>query len=145
MPHLELYTHLVWATWDRMDSISPDWKRDLHRALGKECDNLGCHVLALNGIENHVHLLVSQPATLAVAQIAKQIKGATSLFVNQHNLFDGHFQWQRDYAAFSVSRWDRRKIMGYIERQKEHHANGTTIARLELPPLGQMRRNVSPQ
>jgi REP element-mobilizing transposase RayT len=98
-----------------------------------ECGKLNCHILALNGVENHVHLLVSQPATLSVAHLAKQIKGSTSFFVNKRHLFDGHFQWQHDYAAFSVSRWDRTKIIAYIERQKEHHANGTTLARLELP------------
>jgi hypothetical protein len=43
----------------------------------------------------------------------------------------GHFKWRPTYAAFSVSRWNTRKIADYIERQKEHHENGTLKMPLE--------------
>lgn len=64
-----------------------------------------------------------------------EVKGASSFVVNQKKWFEGHFQWQGDYAAFSVSRWDKPKITTYIDNQKQHHANGTIRPQLELPPL----------
>jgi len=139
MPYLQTYVHYVWATWDRRDTIEPHWEHDLYTEIRAECARMKCVVRALNGIENHVHLLVDLPAILAIAEGAKQFKGASSLFVNERLAPAEKFKWQHEYAAFSVSRWDVKKICSYIERQKEHHAQNTTIARLELPPLQQMR------
>ena len=139
MPFVQNYVHFVWATWDRRDTIEARWEADLYAELRAECVRLKCLVRALNGIENHVHLLVDLPATIAIAEAIKQIKGASSLFVNDQLAPAEKFKWQHEYAAFSVSHWDVNKIRRYIERQKEHHARGTTIERLELPPLEQMR------
>ncbi|BCM91450.1 hypothetical protein IAD21_03323 [Abditibacteriota bacterium] len=69
----------------------------------------------------------------------KQVKGASSLFVNTQLSPLEHFKWQHEYAAFSVSRWDRHKIATYINNQKEHHAAGTIKSQLELPPLKDVR------
>ena len=139
MPFVQNYVHFVWATWDRRDTIQAHWEADLYAEIRNESHKMKCVVRALNGIENHVHLLVDLPTTLCIAEVAKQIKGASSLFVNDNLSPSEKFQWQHEYAAFSVSRWDVNKIRLYIARQKEHHAQGTTIESLELPSLQQMR------
>jgi len=139
MPFVQNYVHFVWATWDRRNTIEARWEEDLYAELRAECWRTRCVVRALNGIENHVHLLVDLPPTLTIAEAAKQIKGASSLFVNEHLAPAEKFKWQQEYAAFSVSRWDVNKIRKYIDRQKEHHAAGTIKPELELPPLQKMR------
>jgi len=139
MPYLETYIHYVWATWDRQNIIEPNWEADLFRVVRAEAARMKCKVWALNGIENHVHLLVGLPATHSIAEVAKQVKGPSSLFVNEHLAPKEWFKWQHEYAAFSVSRWDVNKIRLYIDRQKEHHAAGTIKPELELPPLQKMR------
>ena len=139
MPYLQTHIHYVWATWDRPDTIEAHWEAGLYASLRAECARLKCHVRALNGIANHVHLLIDLPATVSLSEIAKQVKGASSLFANEKLTPSEWFKWQHEYAAFTVSRWDVPKIRDYIDRQKEHHAVGTTKAELELPPLQQMR------
>ncbi len=118
---LALYLHLNWATWDRLPLITSDIERRLHRNIESEAQKQGCTVLALNGMPDHVHLFVSIPATITIANLVKQVKGVSSHFVNETLQPDGQFKWQGNYGAFTVSRWDIDKIIGYVKKQKEHH------------------------
>lgn len=101
--------------------ITPDIEHRLYRVIESEAQKLDCQVLALNGQEDHVHLLVLIPSTLAIADLLKQIKGVSSHFVNEVLKPPAQFKWQGSYGAFTVSRWDVDKIKEYIKRQKEHH------------------------
>ena len=93
-----------------------------------------CDVLALDGTQDHVHSLLSFPATVCVSEVVKQMKGNSSLLANREFELPFDFKWSGAYAAFSVSRWDKSSLVAYIENQKQHHANGTTKTSLELPP-----------
>jgi REP element-mobilizing transposase RayT len=118
---LRLYLHLVWATWDRLPLITPEIERRLYRCIESEAQQQGCKVLALNGVADHVHLVVSFPATIAIADLVKQVKGVSSHFVNEVLAPPVQFKWQGSYGAFTVSRWDVDKVVQYVKRQKEHH------------------------
>ena len=122
---LEVFIHFVWATWDRAPLIQPAVERRLYRNIFSEAEKQGCKVLALNGIADHVHLLVKMPSTVTMATVMKQVKGVSSNFANDELFPNRRFKWQGGYGAFSVSRWDVDKIMGYIRKQKSHHADKT--------------------
>lgn len=128
---LALYIHLVWTTWDRLPLIGSEIERRLHRHLESEAQRLGCKVLALNGMEDHVHLFLELPTTLSIAELVKNLKGLSSHFVNETLQPHDIFKWQAGYGAFTVSRWDVKNVVGYIKKQKEHHAAGKVIAALE--------------
>lgn len=119
---LALYLHIVWGTWDRLPLITPDIERRLHRNIESEAQKMKCTVLALNGTLDHVHLVASFPTTITIADLVKQVKGVSSHFVNETLQPETQFKWQGGYAALTVSRWDLSKIIGYVKRQKEHHA-----------------------
>ena len=128
---LSLFLHVVWATWDRLPLITPDIERRLYRTIESEAQEQGCTVLALNGTENHVHLLVTIPSTITMADLLKQVKGVSSHFVNETLKPPTQFKWQGSYGAFTVSRWDVDKIKGYIKGQKEHHQTGELVPEFE--------------
>ncbi len=73
---LALYVHLVWATWDRLPLITPSVEHLLHHVIGQEVVKHGCAILAINGIEDHVHLLIALPTTVVIATLVSQAKGA---------------------------------------------------------------------
>ncbi len=77
-----MYLHYVWATWDRLPLITPDIQQEIYAVIIGECKKLECTVIAVGGIEDHVHLLIGFPTTLAVAEIIKQIKGSFFSFCN---------------------------------------------------------------
>jgi REP element-mobilizing transposase RayT len=91
-------------------------------------------VLALGGVEDHVHLLVRIPATVSVAALMNQVKGASSHLL-MHRTGNEGFKWQGGYGAYSVSR-DRLSIVTrYVECQREHHDGGTQDPALEKVTL----------
>jgi REP element-mobilizing transposase RayT len=104
--------------------ITPDIERRLYRCIESEAKDMKCKVLALNGVADHVHLVVSFPTTITIADLVKQVKGVSSHFVNEVLAPPSQFKWQGSYGAFTVSRWDLDKIVQYVKRQKEHHATG---------------------
>ncbi len=127
-----LYYHLVWATKERLPLIHPNQEADLYRYLIGKADSLRCIVHCLNGIEDHVHLVVSIPQTLSVADFVKQIKGSSSHYLNQaFPANSNNFGWQQGYGVFSLGSKQLEQAVVYVQNQKEHHLNKTTIASLE--------------
>jgi len=122
---INVLVHFVWGTWDRLPLITPNIERRLHRHIEAVSLEMKCDVLALNGTEDHVHLLVALHNTVTLADLMARVKGASSHFVNEELNPDIPFKWQGSYGAFSVSPSHKRQVMDYINRQKEHHALGT--------------------
>jgi len=122
-PFTQLYLHCVWTTWDRLPLITPEYERPIYAMILNKCQELKCHVLALGGTSDHVHLLFRLPATISVADLMKEIKGASSHLATHQVAAGEFFKWQGAYGAFTVSKDRVDEIQTYIERQKEHHAN----------------------
>ena len=118
----QIFIHFVWATWDRMPLISAEREERLYACILKECENMRCHALAIGGIEDHVHVLLRMHATVSVAEIAQQMKGVSSHFVNHEMPDEMLFRWQGGYGALSVSPNHVNRVVGYIRNQKRHHA-----------------------
>ena len=136
MRHVQnaVFVHVVWATWDRLPLLVGDVERNAYRAIEAKCGELSAEVLALGGIEDHVHLLVRLPATLAIADLVKNVKGTSAHLIAQHCHPNQFFKWQGGYAAFSVSVGHLSRVTRHIAQQREHHAANTLIPALELPP-----------
>src|SRR6185295_996020 len=81
--------------------------------------------LEIGGVEDHVHILLSLPPTMAIAKALQLIKGGSSKWV--HESFPEHwlFAWQEEYGAFSVSVSQLETIIRYIKCQEEHHRKMT--------------------
>jgi REP element-mobilizing transposase RayT len=82
---------------------------------------MSCKVLAINGTADHIHVVLKIPSTITIAKLTKQLKGVSSHFINDKLLKDTKFKWQGGYGAFSISRWDVKKMIAYVKNQKEHH------------------------
>ncbi len=135
-----VFVHIVWATWDRAPLLIDDLQTQAYRVIGAKCAELGASVLAIGGITDHIHLLVQLSATLSVAALVKEVKGASGhLLAKQAMAGDTFFKWQGAYGAFSVSPHELDMISSYIKRQEEHHAQQDTMPEWELPPNGMER------
>ena len=128
-----VFVHLVWATWDRLPLLVNTIERDVHRAIEAKCNMLGIEVVAFGGVEDHIQLLVRLPTTLTVADVVKHLKGASTHLMTKQ-LYPGQFfKWQGAYAVFSVSTDHLDRVSQYIARQREYHADSTTIPDWEIP------------
>ena len=124
MPFWRLYYHLVWGTKNREPLIDEGIEKRLFPYLVDRANELDCRVLAINGWNDHVHMVISIPPKYAIAEVVKRLKGASS-----HD-FDG-LGWQRGYGALSVGERQCQIAIGYVKNQKEHHTQHTMIAPLE--------------
>ncbi|MBV9850530.1 MAG: IS200/IS605 family transposase [Armatimonadetes bacterium] len=129
-----LYVHIVWTTWQRTPWLTTEPRSAAYACMTATCDTLNCTVIALDGTDDHVHLLIHIPPTLDVSALVKRLKGASSHLINQQALCPVRFQWQKGYGGFTVSPWDVDKVKDYIHSQEEHHRNQTLKPILERTP-----------
>ena len=131
-PYLQLYIHLVWSTLERAPLIPYEVQKRLYDAICKRCTDLKCTPLAIGGVEDHIHLLVQLHPSVALADLVKDIKGATSHLMN-HEICPGmNFRWQGAYGAFSIRANEVSKVRSYILAQTQHHANGVLMSEFEV-------------
>lgn len=144
-----LYYHLVWATKERQPLLDSEREAELHRYIIGKADAIGSIIHAINGVEDHSHLVVSIPPTLSIADFVKKIKGSSAYHLNQVlSASSNKFGWQEGYGVFSMGGKQLEQAIDYVSNQKIHHSNGTAIASLEQathqdnPPI---RWNSSPK
>jgi putative transposase len=80
---------------------------------------LGTVVLAINGVEDHMHLLVSVPPTVPPSTLIGQIKGVSSHLVRHLGWKD--FRWQTDYTIKAIPEDKLPIVIRYIMNQQKHH------------------------
>ncbi|HVF51899.1 MAG TPA: IS200/IS605 family transposase [Pyrinomonadaceae bacterium] len=127
MPHS--YTnqlmHYVWSTKERNKIIDANLREHLWPFIGGITRQNGMKALIVGGVEDHVHILLSLPANIAVSKAVQLIKGGSSKWV--HETFPSHrnFAWQEGYGAFSLSISHVQDTISYIETQAAHHRKRT--------------------
>jgi putative transposase len=131
MPYWQLFYHLIWSTKSREPLLTPDVEKEIYGFLVAKATGLGAVVYALDGTEDHVHLVTSIPPSIAVSRFVGQIKAVASTRFNKAQRGDTVFAWQAEYGAFSFDGKRLGNVIAYVEKQKRHHADGTIIPVLE--------------
>jgi REP element-mobilizing transposase RayT len=111
--------HCVFSTKQRRNAISPDRLPQLWSYMGGIARKNGFKAIAIGGTENHVHLLLSLPATIPLAKAMQLVKGGSSKWMNDTGA--GNFAWQEGYGAFTVGISQQSNTIRYINTQAEHH------------------------
>lgn len=131
MPYCQLFYHLVWSTKARHPLLTPEVEPIIHGFLRSKAIGLGATLFALDGVMDHVHLVVSIPSKIAVATFVGQVKAVASTRFNKAGSNHPPFFWQEEYGAFSFDAKRLPNYIAYVQRQKEHHAQDTIIPILE--------------
>lgn len=131
-PYVCVRYHFVWSTWNRAPFLTPAVDPLVRDCIRAKCVELGAVPLALGGVEDHLHLLVGAPATLAPAALIGPVKGAAAHRANLLPELPFSFRWQGGYGVFSVSRWDEDRVVAYIRNQRQHHSDHTVDTTLEI-------------
>ena len=124
MPYWKLFYHAVWGTKNRLELIDPAWEKDLYGYIRGKATALECIPYVINGMPDHIHVVISIPPKLSVAILIGRLKGASSHHVNEEYA-GGAFLWQAEYGVFSFSEKALSPIVDYVNNQKKHHANNT--------------------
>jgi len=105
--------------------LSADVRQRLWAYLGGVARENGMKALAVGGVADHVHVLLSLPPTISVAKALQLLKGNSSKWI--HETFPNlrNFAWQEGYAAFSIGVSGIEETRSYIRNQEEHHRTRT--------------------
>ncbi|HEY2841781.1 MAG TPA: IS200/IS605 family transposase [Pirellulales bacterium] len=117
----KLQAHLVFSTKARRPVLA-DWIRDpLHAYMATVLQNLGCVVVLINSVEDHVHLLFDLGRTASTSQAVQDVKSASSKWLKTQGAAFTTFAWQTGYGAYAVSESNVDAVRQYIAGQREHH------------------------
>ena len=123
MPHTfaSLLVHVIFSTKNRMPDLSPELADRLFPYMGGIVRERKGIPLIVNGPVDHVHLLVSLPATESIADLLRVVKTNSSRWVHEQFPAQEKFAWQAGYGAFTVSGSRTADVTAYIAAQQEHH------------------------
>ncbi len=113
--------HVVFSTKERRSWITPEIQDRLWPYLGGIARENKMKALKVGGVEDHVHILLSLPSTLAIAKAVQLLKGNSSKWIHETFPKLKTFEWQEGYGAFSIGVSGVEDTIKYIENQAEHH------------------------
>lgn len=119
------YIHLVFSTKYREDLILYSVEQQLYAHIAGICSRLDSHALAIGGMPDHIHILLSLSKKQALVKLVQEIKKISSLWMKEQPDIQPDFYWQNGYGAFSVSPRHIERVKRYIANQKKHHASAT--------------------
>jgi len=114
-----LYFHVVFSTKLRRPMIPIDLRPKVWSYIGGIARENKARALAIGGMPDHAHLLLSLNAEMSIAKSIQLIKGGSSGWMS--DLLQRDFKWQEGYAAFTVSQSNLDSVKHYINHQEEHH------------------------
>jgi REP element-mobilizing transposase RayT len=121
MTYWRLHYHIIWSTKDREPCLTPQVEKMFYGVIFKKAEELGLKLHAAGNVDDHVHIVVSIPPKLSVADCVRHFKGASAYAINHMDGSDGQFKWQAGYGALTVSESALKTVANYAAMQKEHH------------------------
>lgn len=133
--HSVLIAHVVWSTRARQSLLPSSADSWFDRFFRGKAEELGAHLLASGYAEDHVHLVLRYPATRSLVEIVHRLKGASSREWNlEPAASSARLAWQVGYWAESVTPSALAPLVHYVNRQRQHHADGSTSPAWEPSP-----------
>ncbi|MBL7806680.1 MAG: IS200/IS605 family transposase [Saprospiraceae bacterium] len=126
MAQVRIWVHAVWATKRREPLMANKNKRiEIFKHIKSYARAKKIYLDFINGESDHVHALISMACDQNIAQIMKLLKGESSSFANQKQLFGTDFAWADDYYAASIGQSQVEVVRNYLKNQEEHHRSKT--------------------
>jgi len=117
----QLYIHIIFAVKGRQSLIAAKWKEEIYKYITGITTNKGQKLIAINGMPDHIHILIGLKPDKSISDLVRDIKSNSSKFINDKKWITGKFEWQIGFGAFSHSHSQLTNVIKYIQRQEEHH------------------------
>lgn len=119
--YTQLHIQVVFVVQNRQSLIGQAWKSELYKYITGIIQNHAHKVLQINGMPDHVHVLIGMRPTQSLADLMQIVKQDSSKWINDKGFVLGRFSWQAGYGAFSYSNSEVPRVIDYIKNQEEHH------------------------
>ncbi|MEM1356912.1 MAG: transposase [Bacteroidota bacterium] len=112
--------------------MNPEIEGSLYRFIRSRLEECDCHLEAIGGTYDHIHLVHSLPRTISVANVLKDVKSLSCKWMKEQGRQYYAFEWQTGYSTFSLDYRNRKAVVAYVMNQKKHHYTGPEGRQLKL-------------
>lgn len=127
-----LYAHIIWAIRNKETRMSKPVRVVLYAHLQKTAEEKGVKIIQVGGAADHMHVLLQLHPAQNLAQVIRQLKTDSADWLNATQLLPAGFEWEDEYAAYSVSPSAVQQVKDYLDRQEEYHKTKSLEAELEV-------------
>lgn len=121
----QMYVQIVFAVRLRKPLLMNPWRQDVFKYMASIIEAKGQKSMIVNGVEDHVHILVGLRPSMSISDLVRDVKNNSSKFINSKGFVKTQFQWQGGFGSFTYSHSDVDNVYKYILRQEEHHSKAT--------------------
>lgn len=118
--YTQIHVHIIIVVKYRSALLNKVWREALYKYITGIIQKCGHKLLAVNGVEDHVHILIGMRPIQSLSDLMRLVKGESSEWINKSGYCPGVFRWQEGFA-FTNSLSEVPRVMRYIRNQEEHH------------------------
>lgn len=127
-----LFIHVIITVKSKDTLLTKPVRSVLFSHIKKHGEENGMRMLAVSGVEDHMHGLLQLLPTQNLAQVIKTVRNNAADWINEGKFLPGLFEWHDEYVALSVSPSNVKQVIDYIDKQEEHHKTKTLESELEV-------------
>jgi len=121
----QIYIQIVFAVKNRNALINSSWEEKLYQYITGIVKNKEQKLIAINGVADHIHIFIGLKPTCCLSDLVREVKKASTVFINDNKLSKYKFNWQAGFGAFSYSKSHIDAVYNYVMNQKAHHKKRT--------------------
>ena len=129
--YTQILYQIVYSTKFREKTLGAKNRKELYKYIWGILNNNKCHLYQIGGVEDHIHIITHLHPSVALADLVKDIKLASSDYINNKKIFSNFNGWQDGYAAFTYSIEAKENLINYVKNQEEHHKTKTFVEELK--------------
>ena len=123
--YTQIHIQVIFCVKFRNAMIGRSWKEDLYKYISGIIKQQGHKLIIINGMEDHVHILIGLRPNQSLSDLVKKVKESSSRWINERSLTGSKFSWQSGFGAFSYSQSHLARVIKYIRNQEVHHRSKT--------------------
>ena len=121
----QVYLQFVFAVKGRQNLLLSSFEEEVYKYIAGIITAKGQKPLAVNGMPDHIHILVGLKPVMCISDLVRDIKNNSTNFINEREWLPKKFSWQEGYGVFSYSHSAFGNVIEYIKNQKHHHRKKT--------------------
>jgi putative transposase len=114
--------HCVFSPKGRESLLTDSLRSIIQKYIYGVIKGKNCNPIAINGTKDHIHILIGFGPVISIADLIRDIKRSSALYINSNHLSSRKFIWQEGYGAFTVGFRELDKVYKYILNQEVHHS-----------------------
>ena len=117
----QILYHITFHTQNNEKVLHYSGNEELFKYIWGVIKNKNCKLYRINGVDNHIHIVCDLHPSIALANLVKDIKVSSSIWIKERGIYPLFSNWAESYGAFTFSIKEKDKIVKYVMNQQEHH------------------------